>query len=46
MKPNISIHDALSGETISREMTDEEYAEMIASGWTLEPQKQAEPAAE
>jgi len=29
-KPNIQIDDLV------REMTDEEYAELIASGWTME----------
>jgi hypothetical protein len=29
-KPNIQIDDLV------REMTDEEYAELLASGWTLE----------
>lgn len=29
-KPNIQIDDEV------REMTDEEYAELLASGWTLE----------
>lgn len=29
--PNIQIDDEV------REMTDEEYAELLASGWTLEP---------
>ena len=29
-KPNIQIDDLV------REMTDEEYADLIASGWTLE----------
>jgi hypothetical protein len=29
-KPNIQIDDQI------REMTDEEYVELIASGWTLE----------
>ena len=30
-KPNIQIDDEV------REMTDEEYADLLASGWTLEP---------
>ncbi len=30
-KPNIQIDDEV------REMTDDEYAELLASGWTLEP---------
>jgi hypothetical protein len=30
-KPNIQIDDEV------REMTDEEYAELLASGWTEEP---------
>lgn len=34
-KPNIQIDDEV------REMTDEEYAELLASGWT--PDEQAEP---
>lgn len=37
MNPNITIHDAETGETITREMTDEEYAELLATGWTEEP---------
>jgi len=37
MKPNIQIDDAANGETIVREMTDDEYAELVASGWTPEP---------
>jgi hypothetical protein len=44
MNPNIDIHNAETGETISREMTDEEYAELLASGWTLEaPEEPTEP---
>lgn len=42
MKPNITIHDAETGETVTREMTDEEYADLIASGWTEEPQDNRE----
>lgn len=34
MNPNIDIHDAETGETITREMTDDEYAELVASGWS------------
>jgi hypothetical protein len=30
-KPNIQIGDEV------REMTDEEYAELLATGWTMEP---------
>jgi len=33
-KPNIQIDDQV------REMTDEEYAALIASGWTLEPKEE------
>lgn len=39
-KPNITIHDGATGETVEREMTDEEYAHLIASGWTLDPQEE------
>lgn len=34
-RPNIQIDDEV------REMTEEEYADLLASGWTLEPQKEA-----
>jgi hypothetical protein len=30
-RPNIQIGDEI------REMTEEEYAELLASGWTMEP---------
>ena len=40
-RPNITFHDAATGETIEREMTEEEYADLIASGWT--PGEEAEP---
>jgi hypothetical protein len=33
-KPNIGVTDALTGETWEREMTDDEYAALIADGWT------------
>ena len=36
-RPNIGGHDAITGESWEREMTEEEYADLIASGWTLEP---------
>lgn len=36
MKPNITVHDATTGETVTREMTDEEYAELLTMGWTEE----------
>ena len=39
-KPNITIHDAATGETVEREMTEEEYADLIGSGWTLESQEE------
>jgi hypothetical protein len=32
-KPNIQIDDVV------REMTDQEYAELLASGWTLEAEE-------
>ena len=43
MNPKITIHNYETGETIEREMTDDEYAELIASGWTEEPQDNREP---
>jgi hypothetical protein len=35
-KPKGTFHDAITGETVERELTDEEYAELLATGWTLE----------
>lgn len=35
-------HDANSGETIVREMTDEEYAQLLADGFTPESDKAPE----
>jgi len=32
--PNIQINDEV------REMTDEEYAELLATGWTMEPKNE------
>ena len=32
--PNITIHDAITGVTTEREMTEEEYAQLLADGWT------------
>jgi hypothetical protein len=34
MNPLIKIIDGLTGEEEEREMTNEEYAELLASGWT------------
>jgi hypothetical protein len=36
MKPTITEHDALTGITVGRDMTDEEHAALIESGWTEE----------
>lgn len=38
MNPNITIHDAITGETTTREMTDDEYAELLDSGWEPGPE--------
>ena len=32
--PNITIYDAIDHEIVTREMTQQEYADLIASGWT------------
>jgi hypothetical protein len=40
MKPTITEHDALTGITVGRDMTDEEYEALIASGWTPEGETQ------
>ena len=36
MKPKVDIYECSTGEVISREMTDEEYEALLASGWTAE----------
>jgi hypothetical protein len=42
-RPNIGGHDAITGESWEREMTEEEYADLIASGWTETPAEEATP---
>jgi hypothetical protein len=32
-KPKGTFHDAITGETVERELTDEEYAALLATGW-------------
>ena len=47
MKPLITIHDALTGTTVEREMTDDEYQTLLDSGWTPgedKPDDASEPA--
>jgi hypothetical protein len=34
--PRITGFDCYTNEVIDREMTEQEYAELIASGWTME----------
>jgi hypothetical protein len=34
MRPEITDHDAETGETITREMTEQEYADLLATGWS------------
>lgn len=48
MKPTITEHDALTGETVIREMTDAEYEQLLADGWTPggEPAAEETPAEE
>ena len=43
--PIISIFDAFLNKLIEREMTEEEYAELLANGWTETP-ADPEPEAE
>lgn len=33
-KPTITVHDALTGVSVEREMTDVELEAIIAEGWT------------
>jgi hypothetical protein len=35
-RPTMTEHDALTGETVAREMTEQEYEVLLASGWTLD----------
>jgi hypothetical protein len=35
-RPNITTHDAATGTTEVREMTEEEYAALLETGWTPE----------
>lgn len=45
MRPNVEIHDAQTGETIVREMNDDEYAWLIEAGLVTEgePDLEVEP---
>jgi hypothetical protein len=44
MKPRTTEHDAVTGITIDREMTDEEYEALLATGWTEEgPVEEEQP---
>ena len=43
MNPLIKIIDGFTGEEETREMTDEEYANLLASGWSeTNPDDEAE----
>jgi hypothetical protein len=42
-RPNITTHDAATGTTEVREMTEEEYAALIESGWTENAPEEATP---
>jgi hypothetical protein len=39
VNPKGTFHDAITGETIERELTEEEYAALIESGWTENPEE-------
>ena len=41
MLPLIVIHDAATGETVEREMTETEFADLVASGWQTENTKES-----
>jgi hypothetical protein len=34
-------HNAITGQTIEREMTEEEYVALVESGWTETPPEEA-----
>ena len=40
-RPSATFHDALTGTTEVREMTEEEYAALLESGWTETPAEEA-----
>ena len=42
MNPQITIHDVFTGETITREMTDAEYEQLLVDGWTPGDDRAAE----
>jgi hypothetical protein len=43
-RPSATFHDALTGTTEVREMTDEEYEALLATGWTEEgPVEEEQP---
>ena len=44
-RPRVTIHDAATGETVEREMTDDEYAQYEADQAAWAAQKAAEAAA-
>ena len=48
MRPTITEHDAITGETIGREMTEEEYSALLSTGWIPdeEPAPVEEPVTE
>lgn len=41
MNPRIYILNHATGEEIEREMTDEEYADLLAIGWTSDPSEES-----
>ena len=46
MKPTITEHDATTGITINREMTDDEYSTLVKFGWTSGDEPTPEPTSE
>jgi hypothetical protein len=40
-RPITTTHNAITGQTIEREMTEEEYAALVESGWTETPAEEA-----
>lgn len=36
MRPNITTIDVATGEATTREMTEQEYQDLLASGWTAD----------
>ncbi len=44
MRPQITEHNALTNETTVRDMTEAEYEQLLADGWTPDEEPAEQPA--